>query len=119
MALPPSATKIARAFDPADKADFQIGLSGLLTGGEEMVAHTLIMSAEGAALGVSILNSGGYQPVVGADDIQFWIEVDEANRADPAFEGAGTPISMELTIETNSVPSRRFQRTIYFTVAQQ
>jgi hypothetical protein len=122
MAIPASAREWTRVMDPADRVDYKILLSGvraILGPNEEMANHTLTLSAEAVALGLIILDSGGYAPAFDGDDIQIWLEIHPNYRNHAAFQGAGTKLSMELTFETNSIPARRYQRTLFLTVAQQ
>lgn len=129
MALPPNASIWTQPMDPTDLvefiADFGNAASGssgaVLAEGEAIDTYTVTMSAEGAALGVTISEEAGYETTLVESDkaIRIWIYVDEADREDPAFAGAGLQLGVTFTINTNSVPPRRKQKTYILEVAQQ
>jgi hypothetical protein len=144
MALPPNAKILTRQMDPADVVDFVANASPdpagldqdevpLLEDSEIITSYTLTMSPEGAALGVTISTGGsgeggaapsliaivGGSQTTGATAVKFWLYVDATFQDNAAFDGTGTYIALTLTVNTNSIPSRRRQRTIVVQVAQQ
>lgn len=144
MALPPNAKLFPRQMDPADVVDYiangnpdpgdlDVNEVALLEEGEVISSYTLTMSPEGAALGVTIsqggVGEGGDDPsliaivggaeTTGATAVKFWLYVDDAFLDNAAFDGTGTYVGIILTVNTNSVPSRRRQKTLIVQVAQQ
>jgi hypothetical protein len=144
MALPENAKLLPRPMDPADRVDYvanadpdqtdlDTGEVPLLAETETISSYTLTMSAEGAALGVTISQGGVGEPgaapslisivggseTTGATAVKFWLYVDPAFQDNAAFDGTGTYVGITLTINTNSLPSRRRQRTLIVQVAQQ
>lgn len=123
MAIPPNAKIWPRTLDPRDRADYLMnlaeGTNPLLEPGESYLTYTLSPSAEAVALGLTIESLAPYAPVETATTLQIWFSVDSAFWVDAAFSGAGTSLSIELTIETDSTPPRRWQRTVVLKVAQQ
>jgi hypothetical protein len=124
MALPPNARAWSPEMDPADIVDYEVTLAGdngLLETGEQVSTYTLTMSAEGAALGVTISMVSGYEPslINSNTGIKMWFYVDPAFLTNAAFSGTGVSVGIELTVNTSSVPSRRRQRTLVLKVAQQ
>jgi hypothetical protein len=95
------------------------GTNPLLEAGEAYVTYTLSPSMEAIALGLTIESIAPYEPVETDTTLQIWVSVDEDFWEDAAFLGAGTSLSIELTIETDSIPPRRWQRTVVLKVAQQ
>ena len=129
MAVPPNASEWTQPFDPWDRKEYVAefdttadGASGpVLEAGEEITSYTIEVSAEAAALGVEISTDTGYEDslLAGNQQIEVWFEVDEAFRENAAFAGAGMQVGVEFTINTNSSPSRRHQKTYVLKVAQQ
>jgi hypothetical protein len=109
--------------DPTDLVDYQMYLRGstaLLEVGESASSFELTVSPEAVALGLTISQAVGRVPALnGANDtVKLWLEVDPAFRDHPAYSGAGTQLGIELTVNTNSSPARRRQRTWAVTVQQ-
>ena len=48
----------------------------------------------------------------------MWFDFDVGTQADPAFDGNGATLAMELTVTTDNVPPRKRQRTITLGVLQ-
>lgn len=116
--------------DPSDRVFRRISISGpdniladgqfpVLAIGEEMVSPTLELSGDAVDHGLTIIETGAYAPQVGPNYIKFWLEIEEASRTDPAFDGGGVELSAELTFTTNMSPPPRYQRTITQRVAHQ
>lgn len=122
MAIPPNAKIWTRTLDPSDRGDYVASLIGgtipLLQEGENFSTYTLTLLAEAVALGLTI-GTGDYATTEDGETITIWLSIDEALRSDPAFNGEGTTLPMEVTVETDSVPPRRWQRTLGVKVAQQ
>lgn len=128
MALPPNAKVWTQEMDPADVVDYQAALAGtdgLLEESEQIASFTLTMSAEGAALGVTIseggVGEGGAAPsrIDSNTGVLMWLYVDDAFQDDTAFDGTGISVGITLTVVTNSLPARTRQRTLVLKVAQQ
>jgi phage tail tape-measure protein len=124
MALPPNASAWTQEMDPADIVDYQVtlaGTGGLLETGETIASYTLTMSAEGAALGVTIGSVGSYAPslINSSTGVKLWLSVGSGFQSNAAFSGTGVSVGIELTVVTNSSPARTRQRTLVVKVAQQ
>lgn len=119
MAIPVNAYVFEKEMDPTDNVDFLIDLTQLLQVDETVNTFTLTVGAEGVALGLT-LGSGVYAPVgVGLQAITFWLNVSAGFRNDAAYTGEGVKLPIEVTITTNSVKPRTYQRTVVVKVAQQ
>jgi hypothetical protein len=125
MALPPNAKILTRQMDPADVVDFVANASpdpaGLDQDEVPLLEDSEIStggSGEGGAAPSLIAIVGGSQ-TTGATAVKFWLYVDATFQDNAAFDGTGTYIALTLTVNTNSIPSRRRQRTIVVQVAQQ
>lgn len=116
MAIPPSAVRFAAEMDPGDQVDFVMDFAPLLdTAGGEQIASgdwQISMSAEGAALGLTIGASGGYQPALQVNNTRIlsWLSVDPASQDDADFN-SGADVAMTARFSTTNVPPRRFERT--------
>lgn len=122
MAIPPNAKTWGRTLDPTDLGDYVASLIGgtipLLQAGETFETYTLTLMAEAVALGLTI-GTGDYVTTEDGETLTIWLSIDEELRDDPAFDGEGTTLPMELTVETDSSPPRRWQRTLGVKVAHQ
>jgi hypothetical protein len=125
MPLPPTAPTFERVLDPADIETFRIILSqgtepdDMLSPGEDVQSFTLALTPEAVAVGLLIKTGGGYTTALDGLDVDFWLEVDSGEQADPRFDGAGVTVGLELTIDTTSSPMRRKQRTVAVNIANQ
>jgi hypothetical protein len=124
MAIPSKAVKWPEAMDPADLVDFTIDLRDaakpLLEPGEAVAVFDLVLPVEAVALGLVIEQGSGRDPVLisGGDSVRLWLSIDGPMREDPAFDkGASLPV--QITVTTDSSPSRRRQRTLLVEVIQQ
>lgn len=127
MTIPLNATQFRQQMDPADIVDYVADAydtsdpakTPLLEAGESIVSYTLSMSAEGAALGVTIESVAPRAPALinSNKGIKFWLSVTAGFQTNAAFDGAGTLIPVLVTIDTDM--SRRRQRTVVVQVAQQ
>lgn len=117
MAIPASATYADVQMDPGDRVEWPINFAALLQtdAGEQIHATNwgLIMSPEGAAIGVTIESGGAYAPtlLVNNQQIQIWLSVNPANQADTIFN-TGIDAAITAWFETTNVPPRRYERTI-------
>jgi len=68
-----------------------------------------------------ISETGARAPSIvdGGRALRIWLSVDEELQLDPMFDGAGVTLPIEVTVDTNSIPARTYQRTIAVRVAQQ
>ena len=123
MAIPSTAKVFTQSLDPHELLDFQIVLSDLLEDGEivDDMEWTLEVLAEGAALGLTIMEGSARDPVleVGGEKVTFWLTVDDSYKANAAFDGAGTKLPLRITARTTASPYRLRQRTFQVTVVQQ
>ena len=120
MAIPPTAAVFPSGLDPHDQLDFVIPCGPILEAGEEIASYTLALYAESTALGLTIMNDPGREHALTEDAraILLWLEIDTALENNAAFIGGGVRLPMEVTIVTNSNPSRRRQFTCLVPVAQ-
>lgn len=121
MAIPASAVSFTGVLDPHEVLDYLIPLGPVLEEGETATTYSLDLLPEAVALGLTIMSGDGRDHALVQDGtaISMWLTIDDAFVADPAFDGAGTALPMQFTIETNSNPSRTRQRTFLAPVAQQ
>lgn len=121
MAIPALAKKFDVFMDPGELLEYQADLAGnILEAGEQISgAPTLTMGAEGTVLGLGIKTGGGYDAaVVGGTSVKFWLEVTLAERENAAWFD-GVDVGIKITVNTNSVPARRRERTVVVRVQQQ
>lgn len=116
MAIPPTAATFARTLDPNEQLDWLMPCAPLLEAGEAIDTYTLTLLPEAVAMGLTIMS---HELVDGDRSIKLWLTIDDAFQADPAFDGAGTALGMEVTLVTNSTPPRTRQRTALVKVAHQ
>jgi hypothetical protein len=104
--------------DPSDQVDYAAQFGDLLTGAEKIANATVVLLAEAAALGLTILQDSTHGPWI-ADDraIEMWFQINSALQDDAAFVN-GALLPVEITINTDAVPPRRFQRTVAVRVVQ-
>lgn len=123
MAISNYATTCDGRLDPHEALDFIVSMAGVLESGEAMDAgFTLSVTAEAAALGLTILDLGdGYaDPALVETDtgIQLWLGIALAYQTNAAFDGEGTYLAFELLTDTDSAPARTRNRTFKVQVAQ-
>lgn len=124
MATPPTAVIWTERLDPNEIKDYRLSAAASIEAGEEIdpLNCTLVMSAAGTALGLTIIESDMTYPDptvnVGGTAIDFWIKVDPAFYDDAAWQGTGTSLSMELTFLTTNAPPRKIQGTAVLVVAE-
>lgn len=119
MAIPPGAAIWLQPFDPSDKLDYVAQFGDLLAESETIVSFTATALAEAALLGLTILDDDAHGPWIANDtNIELWFEVAVEERANIAFSGAGASLGVEITITTDAVPPRRFQRTFVLKALQ-
>ena len=126
------------ALDPAEKLDFIADFTAATLGaneapvlapGELIASYSLAVTAEAAALGLTIEEGAPYGPglvaldanleeVAGATAIKLWLSVAPAFQSNPAFE-SGVKLGVVATIITDSVPQRTRERTYNVEVKQQ
>lgn len=125
MAIPKNATEWDAEMDPTDLVDYVVWLRDpeepLLEVGESVTSFTVALSAEAVALGLEINNDPPYilELFDTGSRIKVWFSVALAFRANAAFDGDGVKLGVEVTINTNSNPPRRRQKTMVLKVAQQ
>ena len=112
----------AQPIDPSDTVDFVVNLvSGahdadpapFLIGAEAVASFTLQPAASAAALGLIVAADAPYpDPDITGGALKFWLKIDPASRSDPAFDGDGALMGVELTATTNTTPPRIKQRTV-------
>lgn len=119
MPIPSTAVVWEYVMDPADVVDFEFEVSGMLEAGEAVDSYTLTVLPDATALGLT-LGTGAYAPV-SVDPVtwRIWLSVDASQQDNPAFDGTGATLPLELTVVTDSTPARTRQRTLVVKVAQQ
>ena len=121
-ALPLYASAWTAPFDPADRAPYAIDWSRLLAEGETIAQiDRIVMSAQGASLGISVDIDPPRSPVISTDGTktQIWFLCDAAKQNDAAFSGEGVQIGLSVLIRTSASPYKQFERTGVLTVRQQ
>ena len=120
MVLPNDPVLLDEPLDPAEVLDYVFDFSGLLEAGEVIDDFVLTMSAEGAALGISILADPDRVATLieGDKAVQIWLAVDPALRSDAAFAGDGIRVGVEMRATTNADPARTRERTFALVVRQ-
>jgi len=125
MALPPNAYLSPQPLDPKDILDQKVNLrqddsdQTFLQPNESAASFTLVATAEATAAGLQIMTGGQRDPALSGNMVRFWLQIASGMQENAAFNGAGLTLGIELTITTNSTPSRTKQRTLAFQVAQQ
>lgn len=121
MAVPSSATGWSDAMDPSDITEWVIDLSPLLQSDEAIESYELTLSPEAINAGIYFSSDALriHKLIWSNRAIMFWPEIAPADRGAPAFDGTGTRYPLVVSIITNSVPSRTFERTYLLRVSQQ
>lgn len=116
-------TEWEETLDPAERLDFVMqfaaGDEPVLEPGETISTYTLGVTAEAAALGLTIETAGAYaaELLAGSTDIKLWLSVAAPFQENEAFT-QGLPLGVVATITTTSNPARRRQRTFLVKVQQ-
>jgi hypothetical protein len=124
MATPPTAVTFTERLDPQEIKDYRLSAAVSIEAGEQIdpANCTLVMSAAGTALGLTIITGSGTYPDptvnVNGTAIDFWVKVDVAFAGNAAWQGSGTGLSMELTFLTTHSPPRKIQGTAIMVVAE-
>lgn len=114
MPIPSEATVFETAADPADRVDWQIDLGDkILEAGESVWSWTLTVDSAAVALGVAISTEAGYTAALVNSNrsLRFWLEVASGFQSNSAFDGEGINVGLTLQVVTDSVPTRRVERT--------
>jgi hypothetical protein len=109
--IPKTTTIFAQPMDPADKIDFIINCSDVLETDESIATFTLALRPEASALGLQLGTDVYAASVLEGKRIRVWLSIDPQKQGDLAFE-SGAVLPFEVTINSNSVPPRRRQRTV-------
>lgn len=119
MAIPATTLVFEETMDPYDITDYVVDTSDLLENLEAVDDFTINIVAESALLGLT-LGTGSRAPSIDGTNklITMWLSVDDAQQQNSQFSGAGVVLPIEVNITTNSVPSRRKQRTVAVRVVQ-
>lgn len=126
MATPPTAIQWPESMDPAEELDWIADLSSMLEADEAAESYTIELSPEAIDAGLTIMTGSGRDHELITGDpgrpdntaVLVWLKVDPTSQTDPMFDGAGTSFPIEVTFITNSVPSRKRQRTYVLRIAQ-
>lgn len=120
MAIPPTAKRLGKLLDPSDIKPIMIDFSPAIPVGAGIDTYTMTISAEGVALGMEIMSGGGRDPSLENDDtaIKLWPAIDEDEAQNPAFDGAGVAIALEVTIIMTTIPAQTDQQTFLIPWAQ-
>lgn len=109
--------------DPAERIEFVMefasGVAPVLGVGETISSYSLAVTAEAAALGLTIETGAPYAASLepNGTDIKLWLSVSAPFQDNAAFT-PGIQLGVVATINTSSTPSRRRQRTFLVTVKQ-
>lgn len=113
----PATTKVwPETMDPYDIVDYQVDLAPVLATAESIVSYTVAAPAESELYGLTI-GTGTRAPALVGTNLTLWLSIDSALQTSPAFI-KGLTLPIEITITTNSTPSRRKQRTVAVKVLQ-
>ena len=115
----PISTKVwAETMDPYDVVDYKVDLSPLLATGEAIASFTVLTLTESDLLGLTV-GTSTYAPVLDAatNNITIWLSIAAGFQANAAFV-LGMTLPIEISIITDSSPSRRKQRTVAVKVIQ-
>lgn len=109
-----------QAIDPYNALDYVLDLSALLEDAEQFVSATLEVLPAAALLGFTIDQAGEYG-VQQLDDshILIWPRIAAPNQGDSGWAGQGASCNFEISMTTDSVPPRKWQKTASVKVAQQ
>jgi len=104
------------SMDPYDIVDYKIDATGLLEVGENIASYTVLPRADSELMGLRVADNG-YQTRIVDNVITLWLSIIPARQGDTLFT-VGTTLPVELSFTTDSVPSRRKQRTCLISVIQ-
>lgn len=96
-------------FDPSDYKDYVADWSATLV--EDTITDAIVeLTPEASTAGLKI-DTDIRPPAITHEGqaVTVWFEIDEANRNDPIFDGAGTRLGVIFTVET--LGGRRLQQT--------
>ena len=112
-------TTASHSIDPSDELDYVIDLSALLETGEQFTSVAIAVDAASAVLGFSIPTTGEYA-LVEVDDshIRIWPKISSIWQNNAIYSASGTTCKFEITAETNSAPSRTWQKSVQIPVSQ-
>lgn len=119
MAIPASAIIWEDGpMDTRDRLDFVAQFGGLLEANEIIETAEINPLAEAVAVGLVLLRDAQHGPWIANDNnIEFWVEIAEDKQQDNIFNSS-VSLPIEITINTNAVPPRRFQRTFVIKAGQ-
>lgn len=120
MPLPIDPTVLPEPMDPSELIDYVCEMGDLLTGAEVIDQFTITMSAEGTALGVSILEASPRAPSLTDSDksVRVWPSVSSGDRTRVNWDSEGTGVAFNVHVRTNSSPYRERERTFLLTIRQ-
>lgn len=108
--------------DPSEILDFTFKYRDpdrptLVVGETIQTIVSLVATSDAAALGLTI-GTGAKAPTIinAGDDVLFWASIAPAKQSDPAFDGKGTRLGVEITVKTTD--DRTYQETGLIEVAQ-
>lgn len=116
MTIPTNAYFWAETIDPSDRLDFKVDLAGLLQADEAIDSYTLIAYAESLLFGLNV-ETAPYTSTIVDNVLVLWPYIEDAEANNSAFT-AGVDLPIELTVVTDSVPARKFQRTLVVRAVQ-
>lgn len=118
MALPKNVQVFTEPMDPYDILDYEVDVTSLLQSGESVTSYTVSLPTESSLLGLEILTTAPYSTSITGNVIRFYLGVIGAEQANAAFSGEGAVLPIEISINTNTNPPRRKQRTVAVVVRQ-
>ena len=117
MPIPQNAIVWDEPMDPYDVVDYTIDLSPLLTTNESIDTFTAIPGAESQLLGLTV-GDGDYAPEISANVLRIWLSIAPGKQTSASFLNTGVSLPIEISVTTNSSPSRKHQRTVVVKVLE-
>jgi len=112
-------TTASHAIDPYDVLNYEIDLSPLLEAGERFVSAEIAVLPASAVQGFKIPEDGPYGAFE-LDDrhIRIWPQIAPEDQGSAGWSGQGATCGFEVYATTDSMPPRKWQRTVLIRVAQ-
>lgn len=117
MPQPKDITVWKEALDPRDRKPYTIDCKKFLGPGENIISHSVIVPAESVLAGL-VIDVAPYVNTVADGIITIWPQIADAKQEALEFYGDGLLLPITLTIESDSSPAKRLQRTYAVRVQQ-
>lgn len=120
--IPIGAPVWTRPLDPGDCWPYAFSFDkNLMTGRRIAEIASIRMSAQGAALGVTIERDAPYAPIIDQDDarkVQVYFSVDAASQEALQFDGEGIKIPIAFRVWDDATPPNRIEQSGVLVVRQ-